>query len=171
MRDGERQCSPGRRGPTRARMWRGGDPGLKFGAPEADRRDVAVWGSKRGAGRPMPNGGGGAPATAVGESGRSAWPARAFLIAGAAATAVYFLLPEGVQNFGYDAFGLACVGAIMVGVRRNRPARPLVWLLFAGGVLLFVAGDGWLSVYQSVYGDQPFPSAADALYLAGYALL
>jgi diguanylate cyclase (GGDEF)-like protein len=100
-----------------------------------------------------------------------AWPSRVFLIVGAAATGIYFLLPAGVQNFGYDVFGLACVGAIIVGLRRNRPARPAVWRLFAGGVLLFVAGDALLSVYQSIYGDQPFPSPADALYLAGYVLL
>ena len=101
----------------------------------------------------------------------SAWPARVYLVVGAAATGIYFLLPAGVQNFGYDAFGLACVAAIVVGLRRNRPARPAVWWLFAGGVLLFVAGDALLSVYQSIYGDQPFPSPADALYLVGYVLL
>jgi len=104
-------------------------------------------------------------------TGLSSWPSRAFLIAGVAATGIYFLVSSGVQNFGYDAFGLACAGAIMVGVWRYRPARASVWWLFAGGVLLFVAGDGLLSVYQSLYGEQPFPSAADALYLAGYLLL
>jgi diguanylate cyclase (GGDEF)-like protein len=117
----------------------------------------------------MPDSGAAKPTSRT--SAGSPWPARAFLIVGVAATGVYFLLPVGVQNFGYDAFGLACVGAILVGVRRNRPARPLTWWLFAGGVLLFVAGDALLSVYQSLYGDQPFPSAADALYLAGYVLL
>ena len=108
---------------------------------------------------------------AAGTARLSALPSRVFLVVGAAATGIYFLLPAGVQNFGYDAFGLACVGAIVVGLRCNRPAWSVVWWLFAGGVLLFVAGDALLSAYQSIYGDQPFPSPADALYLAGYVLL
>ena len=108
---------------------------------------------------------------AAGTARLSALPSRVFLVVGVAAPGIYFLLPAGVQNFGYDAFGLACVGAIVVGLRCNRPARPVVWWLFAGGVLLFVAGDALLSAYQSIYGDQPFPSPADALYLAGYVLL
>ena len=129
------------------------------------------WGPKHGTRRRAPAEGSAAVTPAAGTARLSAWPSRIFLVVGAAATGIYFLLPAGVQNFGYDAFGLACVGAIVVGLRSNRPARPVVWWLFAGGVLLFVAGDALLSAYQSIYGDQPFPSPADALYLAGYVLL
>ncbi|MFL5820687.1 MAG: diguanylate cyclase [Solirubrobacteraceae bacterium] len=119
----------------------------------------------------MSKSGTGAGTTASRTTALSSTPSRAFLIAGVVAIGVYFLLPAGAQNFGYDAFGLACVAAIVVGVVHHRPPRRLVWWLFAGGVLLFVAGDALLSMYQYLHGEQPFPSAADGLYLGGYLLL
>jgi signal transduction histidine kinase len=60
--------------------------------------------------------------------------------------------------------------AILVGIRRYRPAAPWSWGLIAAGVLLFAAGDIVWGIYAAQ--DQfPFPSVADILYLAGYPLI
>jgi diguanylate cyclase (GGDEF)-like protein/PAS domain S-box-containing protein len=101
----------------------------------------------------------------------SSRPSQVFLAVGTVAAGAYFLLPSVPQSFAYDVFGLACVGAIAVGVRRYRPAHPEAWFLFGGGLLLFVAGDLVLTYYDLVFHDQPFPSLADALYLIGYLFL
>src|SRR5712692_6368766 len=101
----------------------------------------------------------------------SSRPSQVFVVIGALAAGAYFLLPSVPQNFAYDVFGLACVGAIVVGVRWHRPPRSVVWVLFGVGLLLFVAGDSVLTYYDLAFHSQPFPSVADALYLAGYAFL
>ena len=55
-------------------------------------------------------------------SGR-AW--RIYLVGGLAGVALYFLLPlEGLwSNLAYDLIGLSSVAAILIAVRRHRPAR------------------------------------------------
>jgi diguanylate cyclase (GGDEF)-like protein len=45
------------------------------------------------------------------------------------------------------------------------------WLLIAWGVGFQVAGDALWSYYEHVAGTDPYPSAADALYLVGYVIL
>ena len=72
---------------------------------------------------------------------KQAW--RVYLAGGMAAVALYFLLPlDGLwSSLAYDLIGLSSVAAIVVGVRRLRPARPLIWWCFAAGQLLFVVGD------------------------------
>ncbi len=93
-----------------------------------------------------------------------------FLGAGMAATAAYLLAPRGmVADLLYDVIGAAAVGAIaLAGVRRER-RRP--WLLMAAGQALFVAGDVLWLIYDRVLHIDPWPSPADALYLAGYPVL
>jgi diguanylate cyclase (GGDEF)-like protein len=100
-----------------------------------------------------------------------AW--RIYLAGGMAAVALYFLLPleEPWSSLAYDLIGLSSVVAILVGVRRHRPARPLIWWSFAVGQLLFVVGDAVYAVIEQVLGQSPFPSAADGFYLAGYPIL
>ena len=104
------------------------------------------------------------------------WRARAWLLyasLGVLATGVYFLLPSApAQNVLYDLIGVSAVGAIAVGIRSNRPSRPLPWWLFASGVLLSVCGDVVWSFYEGVLGVKvPFPSVADAFYLAAYPFI
>jgi hypothetical protein len=55
--------------------------------------------------------------------GGRAW--RISLAGGLAAVALYLLLPlEGLwSNLGYDLIGLSSVAAILIAVRRHRPAR------------------------------------------------
>jgi hypothetical protein len=86
---------------------------------------------------------------------------------------LYFLLPlEGLwSNLAYDLIGLSAVVAIVVGVRRHRPARPLIWWCFAAGQLLFVVGDVLYAVIDQVLRQSSFPSVADGFYLAGYPVL
>ena len=57
------------------------------------------------------------------------------------------------------------------GVRLHRPARRGIWYGLAGGLAVFVAGDVLYSVYAHALHVEPFPSPADALYLASYPLL
>jgi hypothetical protein len=51
--------------------------------------------------------------------------------------------------------------AIVAGTIWHRPARPLPWLLFAAGTLLFVIGDVLFGVYDHILHESPFPSVAD----------
>ena len=66
--------------------------------------------------------------------------------------------------------GASAVLAILTGVWLNRPDRRLPWLLLAAGQASFVIGD-LLFVYLDHTGERPFPSLADAFYLAGYPML
>jgi diguanylate cyclase (GGDEF)-like protein len=103
-------------------------------------------------------------------SGR-AW--RVYLAGGLMAVALYFLLPldDRWSNLAYDLIGLSSVTAILVAVRRHRPARPLIWWCFAAGQLLFVVGDVLYAVIEQILHQSPFPSVADGFYLAGYPVL
>ncbi len=91
---------------------------------------------------------------------------------GALAVGCYPLLSVGVgQDVAYVAIGLSCVAAIVVGLWLHRPLRRMPWYLMAGGQLLWVIGDAIDSWYQDVDHVSPFPSAADAFYLAAYPIL
>jgi len=62
--------------------------------------------------------------------------------------------------------------AILVGVRRNRPALRGPWYLLAGGVATFAIGDNLYSFRSYVLHAQAvFPSYVDLVYLAMYPLL
>jgi len=99
----------------------------------------------------------------------SAWAAYGLL--GLLGVGAYFLVAtQRQQDLGYDLFGLGAVAAILVGVRVHRPARRAAWLTLALGVALEAAGDLTLS-FLAATGSEPFPSVADALYLAGYVAL
>jgi len=89
---------------------------------------------------------------------------------GSLAIAGYFVLPlhRLPLNVTYDAIGLSSAVAIVVGTLRRRPRAFGAWLLFALAQGLFVAGDTYLTVVEAVWHTEPFPSAADALYIAGY---
>jgi signal transduction histidine kinase len=71
----------------------------------------------------------------------------------------------------YDALAASAVVAILAGVRIHRPARPLPWFLLAAGYAAFVAGEVTWHVYGFALDEDPFPSVADAFYLAGYPLI
>ena len=100
-----------------------------------------------------------------------AW--RIYLAGGLIAMALYLLLPlNGLwSTLVYDLIGFSSAAAILVGVRRHRPARPLIWWCFAAGQLLFVVGDVVYAVIEQVLHQSPFPSVADGFYLGGYPVL
>ena len=79
-----------------------------------------------------------------------AWWWRAWLLAGAAALAGYFLVPDDrwYSNAYYDAIGLASAAAIVAGVRLHRPARPRLWYCFAAGQATWSLGDAAFGYYE-----------------------
>jgi hypothetical protein len=100
----------------------------------------------------------------------SAWAVYGLL--GLLGVGVYFLLAtQYEQDLGYDLYGLGAVVAILVGVRVHRPARHAAWYALALGVALQALGDLTLSLLGAGSGNEPFPSVADAMYLAGYVAL
>ena len=71
----------------------------------------------------------------------------------------------------YNVIGFSGCIAIVVGVRRHKPVARLPWYLIALGTTFFVAGDVLAYNYRAFFGTAlPFPSVADALYLAVYPL-
>lgn len=100
--------------------------------------------------------------------------ARAYLLAGLGAIALYFALPwdSFAQTLVYDAIGASAAAASVVGARLFRPSLRLPWYLFGAGLLAFSAGDVLFNLYAFVWHrDPPVPSLADAFYLAGYPFL
>ena len=96
-----------------------------------------------------------------------------YLVAGALAALVFAVgLERGstAQNLWYDAIGASAVVAILLGVRRHRPASRWAWRLMALGQASFVVGDLIWSWYDAA-GESPFPSIGDVFYLAGYPIL
>jgi len=94
----------------------------------------------------------------------------------AAASGCGFFVPTVAATVGwglvYVGGYLLCVAAILLGVRRNRPARPLAWYLLAAGYFGVAAAVGAWYPYVLWTGTAPsYPSIADGLFLASYAIL
>jgi signal transduction histidine kinase len=82
------------------------------------------------------------------------------------------LVPRWAAKIGlYNGLGLSAVTAIVVGVVRHRPERPLIWYMFAVGLLSYVTADIIFYTYQDILHQEVFPSAADFFYLAAYPFL
>jgi diguanylate cyclase (GGDEF)-like protein len=98
---------------------------------------------------------------------------RIYLVAGTAAVGGYFLLPDDWWQTGAGAaIALAGVAGLLVGVWLHRPRRRGLWWMFAAGLFCIAAGDFVYALYERVLHDAaPFPSLADALYLAGCPLI
>ena len=96
-----------------------------------------------------------------------------FLAVGAAAIAVYFVLPPDAQSVYYVGVGFASVVAVYLGTIWNLPrGERLAWYFFALGLLGQVAGDAIFAIYEvELNREPPNPSVADLFYLAGYPLL
>ncbi|MBV9455835.1 MAG: EAL domain-containing protein [Rubrobacter sp.] len=97
-----------------------------------------------------------------------AW--RVYLALGVPAVCGYLVLPDTAVKalILYTAIALSAVVAIVIGTWINRPARPLIWYLFATGLLMLTIGNTMFSFYEYILEIDPFPSLADALYLGGY---
>ena len=103
----------------------------------------------------------------------SSRPVRIFLGVEALFTLGYFVLPpSGLKAASYAGLGLAAVTALVVGVRTYRPRQPLAWYLLAAGLFMLTAGDTINNSFEWVLQTEaPFPSPADAVYLAFFPLL
>jgi diguanylate cyclase (GGDEF)-like protein len=96
----------------------------------------------------------------------------AYLAAGIALVVVHGVLETGSlpQSILYDAIGASAVAAVLVAIRTYQPERAWPWVLMALGQAFFVAGDLLWNWYE-IIGEDPFPSLADGLYLAGYPFM
>jgi len=104
---------------------------------------------------------------------RRAW--LAYLAGGGLLAAGYFFLPAltplptaAARVVVYTLVGLSAVAAILVGVRRHRPASPLVWYLLAAGRLCYVVADVLFFTLQHILHVNRVPTVADAFYLGSY---
>ncbi|MEU4167959.1 aminotransferase class I/II-fold pyridoxal phosphate-dependent enzyme [Streptomyces sp. NPDC026665] len=71
----------------------------------------------------------------------------------------------------WAVIGLGGVAAMITGILVNRPGHRWPWVLLAAGLLAFAAGDSSYNVMESYFHfNNPFPSVADACYLAVYPL-
>ena len=85
--------------------------------------------------------------------------------------ATVFLLPQ-YHVYLWGLLGMGSAAAIVVGVIRNRPAHRLAWLCVALAVTTFAAGDITYDVLtEFLHQSNPFPSVADAFYIATVPLL
>ncbi|MER6784047.1 aminotransferase class I/II-fold pyridoxal phosphate-dependent enzyme [Streptomyces sp. NPDC000658] len=88
-----------------------------------------------------------------------------------AATTVVYMAVSPTQTPLWAVIGLGGVAAMVTGIIVNRPAHRWPWLLLAAGLLAFAAGDTSYNVMEAYFQiNNPFPSAADACYLACYPL-
>jgi diguanylate cyclase (GGDEF)-like protein/PAS domain S-box-containing protein len=75
------------------------------------------------------------------------------------------------QNVVYSALGKVSVLGILVGIHLNKPKERLGWYFLAVAMAFFTVGDDITTYYDVVHRTLPFPSLADASYLAGYPFL
>ncbi|MFI6847277.1 EAL domain-containing protein [Kitasatospora sp. NBC_00085] len=84
-------------------------------------------------------------------------------------TALYYAFPD--QRLIFVGIGLAGVTSMLVGVAVNRPSHRLPWLVLAAANFSFAAGEATqIVLIQFLHQENPFPSPADAFYLATYVL-
>ncbi|MFD8706934.1 diguanylate cyclase domain-containing protein, partial [Kitasatospora sp. NPDC059648] len=85
-------------------------------------------------------------------------------------TGIYFSDP-GLRIVWWTGTGLGGVAAVVVGVRLNRPRHPLFWYLLALANLSFTTGEAVQALQLDIlHLHNPFPSVADAFYLAEFVL-
>jgi diguanylate cyclase (GGDEF)-like protein len=93
-----------------------------------------------------------------------------YLAVSGVAAALSFLMP-GLHTLWWGTLGLTSAAAVGTGAVINRPARRLPWVLVGLALGTFVLGDVVYDVLTEVFGQvDPFPSLADAFYLATYPL-
>ncbi|MGW6026710.1 aminotransferase class I/II-fold pyridoxal phosphate-dependent enzyme [Streptomyces sp. NPDC055099] len=95
----------------------------------------------------------------------------AYVVLVAALTTAYMTLP-GLRAALWALIGLGGVAAVLIGVHIHRPEHRWPWWVLATGLLAFAAGDTYYNVVEQYFqASNPFPSPADACYLAVYPLL
>ncbi|MFI5916102.1 putative bifunctional diguanylate cyclase/phosphodiesterase [Dactylosporangium sp. NPDC051541] len=93
---------------------------------------------------------------------------------GASLVAVLFaLLPAGsaVADGVHVTGSVVSAAALVYGIRRNRPQARAVWHCFALSAVTWTVGDIAFTIYARGAGTVPYPSVADACFLAAYPAL
>ena len=94
-----------------------------------------------------------------------------FVVWIAALTVLFYAVPRW-SMFTWAAIGLSGAAAVLLGIRLHRPTSKLPWLLLAGVLVSFTAGDTTYNILTDyLHQDNPFPSVADGFYLAVYPML
>lgn len=97
---------------------------------------------------------------------------RSFLVGGLLLTAVVMVTPGWAGEILWDAVPLLAVGAMVLGVRRNRPAAARAWWWLTAGVAWWAAVDvGWTTWYVVVGDSDLVPWWYDVLFVPTYVLL
>ncbi|MGZ4371367.1 MAG: sensor histidine kinase [Gaiellaceae bacterium] len=85
---------------------------------------------------------------------------------------LYFFVGPDAQTLVYQAFSVSALVAILVGIRRHRPAPAYHWWLFAGGIAMWCLGDAYWDTYRWILQTEaPYPSPADLAFFMGYPFL
>jgi len=85
---------------------------------------------------------------------------------------LYFFVAPDAETLIYQAFSVSALVAILVGIRRYRPAPSHHWWLFAGGLAMWCLGDAYWDCYRWILKTQaPYPSPADLAFFLGYPFL
>ena len=103
---------------------------------------------------------------------RNRW--KGWLLCALALTTAYFVVPDSPESklVLYNGLGLLAVLTILGSVRRFPAPQRGPWYWFAGGLACFLAGDICYYVLELTSpGGPPFPSIADAFYLAMYPMV
>ena len=89
------------------------------------------------------------------------------------ALGIYFLPALGLRGQAVVYVGADWGAALVVvaALRLNRPARPIAWMLVAIGIACIAIGDALWYVPLLAGEEMPYPSLADAFYLAEYPFL
>ena len=99
------------------------------------------------------------------------WPYRAYLAANVPLVVLIYLFPR-YHTFLWGAMGVGASVAVIVGTVKNRPRHRLPWILIAMALGTFISGDVTYDILTKyLHEANPFPSIADAFYLATYPLL
>jgi signal transduction histidine kinase len=96
---------------------------------------------------------------------------RCYLGAGALAAGAVLVLPAAPEAVLVIVVSASAAVAIVAGIVRHGPPTRAAWWLLAAGQGLFALGDTLFSVNDLILQIEPFPSLADAFYLAGYPVL
>ncbi|WP_027344284.1 GGDEF domain-containing protein [Hamadaea tsunoensis] len=100
------------------------------------------------------------------------WPIRTLIAVEAGLTAIYFAADDPwVRAATWATIMLAGVMAIVLGVRRHRPARARSWYLVAAGAFLLGTGDTASLCLRALGAADPQPVAVDICYLGMFVLL
>ncbi|MBY6362518.1 putative bifunctional diguanylate cyclase/phosphodiesterase [Rhodococcoides corynebacterioides] len=98
----------------------------------------------------------------------SFWSTRV-LIGGAVVVLTYGLLAPGPVASGvYALVAASSVIAVVLGIRAGFKNDTTPWWFLAAGLTAWTAGDVYTGVLENTQGGAPFPSWADAGYVAGY---